>query len=240
MVIFRTIEFYIHWIRADHKFRKKVDGLEESARTSQSQICDLEKRLEEKVSLEKENQSQKITDEYKTAIRKLKSQLKLKMEENESLRSKTNSFQAENDEKLNQVSLSNEQLKNDLKSLNSSKEKELSVLEQKIAEMIELCATLEKEKLNELNKNQTLKQTIEQVLILRGIRLTPFLVNLNITYYLIFPKPEIVSSNKFFPALNFLVLVNILSSGVQKNFRIEKRQNVLMEKILGLRYFGFS
>ena len=147
------------------KFRKKVDGLEDSVRNFQSQIADLEKRLDEKITIEKENKSQKITEEYKTAIRKLKNQLKSKIEENEQLKSKTNSFQAENNEKLNKITQNNDQLKNDLKNLNSSKEKELSVLEEKIAEMIKLCAQLEKDKHHELNKNQTLKQTIEQVIL---------------------------------------------------------------------------
>ena len=81
------------------------------------------------------------------------------------MKSKTDSFQAENHEKLNKITQNNDQLKNDLKNLNSSKEKELSVLEEKIAEMIKLCAQLEKDKHHELNKNQTLKQTIEQVIL---------------------------------------------------------------------------
>ena len=153
---------FIFWII---KFRQKVDGLEDSVRNFQSQISDLEKRLDEKITIEKENKSQKITEEYKTAIRKLKNQLKSKIEENEQLKSKTYSFQAENHEKLNKITQNNDQLKNDLKNLNSSKEKELSVLEEKIAEMIKLCAQLEKDKHHELNKNQTLKQTIEQVIL---------------------------------------------------------------------------
>lgn len=143
--------------------RKKVDVLDSDLRDTSSNLLHAEKKLDQKIEIEKENKTGKRTEELQHRITTLQSKLQVKSNENKHLSEKISAAQIEVEQRINTLNVKNEEISNLLKAETKDKELKMATLEDKIADLTNLCAQLEKDKQNELQKTVNQKELTDQV-----------------------------------------------------------------------------
>lgn len=143
--------------------RKKIDQMEVKNRELSNQLSQSEKNLDKKIEIEKENKSEKIEKEFQKTIIALKESLKEKSGEISSLNSILNSKNIEMEKRLVDLRILKDETGELRRQETVEKERKLAEVEEKLASLTDLCAQLEKAKYVEVVKNQSQKETIEQL-----------------------------------------------------------------------------